>query len=143
MNKLARKMVSIVAACAIGVTLWSGTGTVISKASSDSGKLVSGSTKTSSRTNPLMDHKFGADPCAMTYNGRVYVYMTNDSQQYDTTSKDYRGYPTAENNFGNIATVTVISSSDLVNWVDHGEILVAGRNASKDPNGIAKWANNS
>lgn len=105
--------------------------------------LTSGSTKTPGRTNPLMDHKFGADPYAITYNGRVYVYMTNDSQQYNLTQKDENGYPVAENGFGNISTINVISSDDMINWVDHGEIPVAGRDSSKDPNGIAKWANNS
>ena len=105
--------------------------------------LTSGSTKTPGRTNPLMDHKFGADPYAITYNGRVYVYMTNDSQQYNLTQKDENGYPVAENGFGNISTINVISSDDMINWVDHGEIPVAGRDSAKDPNGIAKWANNS
>lgn len=112
-------------------------------AMNDNGLLNSGSTKTPGRGNPLMDHKFGADPCAMSYNGRVYVYMTNDNQQYETTEKDANGYPVSSNNYGNIATINVISSDDLVNWVDHGEIPVAGKNSTKDPNGIAKWANNS
>ena len=105
--------------------------------------LTSGTTKTPGRTNPLMDHKFGADPYAITYDGRVYVYMTNDSQQYNLAEKDSNGYPTGDNNYGNIATINVISSDDMVNWVDHGAIPVAGKNAQKDPNGIAKWANNS
>ena len=41
------------------------------------------------------------------------------------------------NTYGGINTITVISSDDLVNWVDHGEIPVAG------PNGIAKYASQS
>lgn len=84
--------------------------------------------------NPLMDHKFGADPYAMTYNGRVYIYMTNDSQQFDQTTKNWQGHPNAENNYSKISTITVISSDDMVNWVDHGEIDVAG---------ITSWAKNS
>ena len=103
-------------------------------ASSDSGRIVSGSVKNENVRNPLIDHKFGADPFAMVYNGRVYVYMTNDSQQYNATSKEWNGNPTAENSYGYINTINVISSSDMVNWVDHGEINVKE---------IATWANNS
>ncbi|MEV1121870.1 family 43 glycosylhydrolase [Actinosynnema sp. NPDC049800] len=83
--------------------------------------------------NPLISHKFGADGNAFVHDGRVYVYMTNDTQVYnpgpDGTS------PT--NTYGGINTITVISSDDLVNWTDHGEIPVAG------PNGLAKYASQS
>ncbi|KOX23551.1 hypothetical protein ADK67_20955 [Saccharothrix sp. NRRL B-16348] len=83
--------------------------------------------------NPLISHKFGADGNAFVHDGRVYVYMTNDTQVYnpgpDGTS------PT--NTYGGINTITVISSDDLVNWTDHGEIPVAG------PNGLAKYATQS
>ncbi|WP_051766553.1 family 43 glycosylhydrolase [Saccharothrix syringae] len=83
--------------------------------------------------NPLISHKFGADGNAFVHGGRVYVYMTNDTQVYnpgpDGTS------PT--NTYGGINTITVISSDDLVNWTDHGEIPVAG------PNGLAKYASQS
>ena len=34
-------------------------------------------------TNPLMTQRFGADPYAMEYDGRVYFYMTADSFEYD------------------------------------------------------------
>ena len=33
--------------------------------------------------NPLLDFQFCADPTAVEYNGRLYVYGTNDHQQYD------------------------------------------------------------
>ncbi|MEU4449581.1 family 43 glycosylhydrolase [Actinosynnema sp. NPDC050801] len=83
--------------------------------------------------NPLISHKFGADGNAFAHDGRVYVYLTNDTQVYnpgpDGTS------PT--NTYGGINTITVISSDDLVNWTDHGEIPVAG------PNGLAKYATQS
>ena len=97
-------------------------------------KLVSGSVRSSSNNNPIMDHKFAADPFAMTYNGRVYVYMTNDSECYDRTNKDGGGNPTTANKYSTISTLAVSSSSDLVNWVDHGEINVAN---------ITSWARNS
>ncbi|OXM87037.1 carbohydrate-binding protein [Paenibacillus rigui] len=87
--------------------------------------------KTPGNANPLFTQKFGADPFAMVYNGRVYVYMTNDVFEYnaDGTVKD--------NGYGSINKITVVSSDDMVNWTDHGEIAVAG------PQGAAKWANNS
>ena len=100
-------------------------------------KLEAGTTKTPGRNNPLIDYQFGADPYAMEYNGRVYVYMTNDSQQFDATEKDAKGYPVKENSYDKINTITVLSSSDMVNWTNHGNIPVAGAN------GAAKWAKNS
>ncbi|MDI9420334.1 MAG: hypothetical protein QM399_09230, partial [Bacillota bacterium] len=29
--------------------------------------------------NPILPHRFGADPYALVYDGRVYVYATNDA----------------------------------------------------------------
>lgn len=81
--------------------------------------------------NPLISHKFGADPAVLVYNGRVYIYLTNDIVEYDEEGR------VLENSYSKINKITVISSDDLVNWTDHGEIEVAG------PNGVAKWARNS
>ncbi|MCE6998703.1 family 43 glycosylhydrolase [Saccharothrix sp. S26] len=83
--------------------------------------------------NPLISHKFGADGNAFVHGGRVYVYMTNDTQVYNPGPDGIS--PT--NTYGGINTITVISSDDLVNWTDHGEIAVAG------PNGLAKYASQS
>ena len=33
--------------------------------------------------NPLVAHKFGADPYALVFNNRVYLYMTSDKLEYD------------------------------------------------------------
>ena len=90
--------------------------------------------KTPGRTNPLMGYDFGADPFAMEYNGRLYVYMTADAFTYDEN-----GEP-AQNSYGAIHTIKVISSEDLINWTDHGEIPVGGKVLE---NGAAKWASNS
>ena len=103
-------------------------------ASAAEDRLKSGSVRSSSNNNPIMDHKFSADPFAMTYNGRVYVYMTNDSESYNLTSKDANGHPTAAVKYSNISTISVASSSDMVNWVDHGDIKVAN---------LTSWARNS
>ena len=82
-------------------------------------------------SNPLIDYDFGADPFALEYNGRVYVYMTADQFEYDQDGN------IIDNTYSKINSLHVISSADLVNWTDHGFIPVAG------PNGVAKWANNS
>jgi arabinoxylan arabinofuranohydrolase len=82
-------------------------------------------------SNPLITQKFGADPYAMVYNGRVYIYLSSDAFMYDNNGN------VIDNNYSNIKTITVISSDDMVNWTDHGEIPVAGSSSA------AKWASNS
>lgn len=69
--------------------------------------------------NPVMTQRFGADPYAMVYEDRVYLYMTGDDFIYDETGE------IKENNYSNIYTINVISSSDLVNWTDHGSVYAA------------------
>ncbi|WP_436669351.1 glycoside hydrolase family 43 protein [Paenibacillus kandeliae] len=88
-------------------------------------------------SNPLMDHKLGADPYSLVYNGRVYVYMSSDTYVYNSngTIKD--------NDFSALDRIQVISSADMVNWTDHGTIPVAGANNKNSGKGIAKWAANS
>lgn len=84
--------------------------------------------------NPLISHKFGADAFGFVDDGRVYLYMTNDTQGY---APDPVTGVSPQINYGNINQITVISSEDLVNWTDHGEIQVAG------PDGVAPFTNNS
>ena len=38
--------------------------------------------------NILLDFIFVADPTSVEYNGRLYVYGTNDTQQLDSVGKD-------------------------------------------------------
>lgn len=80
--------------------------------------------------NPLMTQRFGADPYAMEYDGRVYFYMTADIFEY-------AGTEVKDNSYSKIHQINVISTADMVNFTDHGSIEAAG---SK---GAAKWANNS
>ena len=82
-------------------------------------------------SNPLVTTDFGADPYAIVYDGRVYVYMTSDDYEYDAKGN------VLNNSFGYIKTLRIISSDDMVNWTDHGEIKVAGND------GAAKWASHS
>lgn len=81
--------------------------------------------------NPLVAHKFGADPYALVFGDRVYLYMTGDKFEYDEAGE------IKENKYSSINKITVLSSSDLANWTDHGEIPVAGSD------GLAKWASQS
>ena len=80
--------------------------------------------------NPLMGHKFGADPFGMVDGDRLYVYMTDDHLYTDKGEVITEGY-------ADIRNISIISSDDLVNWTDHGAQPIAG-NA-----GPANWANNS
>lgn len=81
--------------------------------------------------NPVMTQKYSADPYAMVYDGRVYLYMTGDEPMYEADGS------LKTNNYSNINTIRVISSEDLVNWTDHGEVYAAGKD------GASTWGNNS
>ena len=69
--------------------------------------------------NPLLDFMFTADPTAVEYNGRMYVYATNDHQQFEKVGKD------GKNSYGYIRTLVMMSSDDMVNWTYHGLINTA------------------
>lgn len=89
---------------------------------------IASSYKADGENNPLFTQRFGADPGVMEYNGRVYVYMTNDVIEYDSNGN------VTENTYALVNKINCISSDDMVNWTDHGAIEVAG------PNGAATWA---
>jgi len=78
--------------------------------------------------NPLLDFMFTADPTAVEYNGRIYVYATNDHQQYEKVGKD------GKNSYEHIRSLVMMSSDDMVNWTYHGLI-----NTAK----LAPWSQNS
>ena len=82
-------------------------------------------------TNPLMTQRFGADPYAMVYKDRVYIYMTADAFEYETDGS------IKENTYSKIHQINVISTNDMVNFTDHGAVNAASQT------GIAKWAGNS
>ena len=87
--------------------------------------------KKAGENNPLYTQRFGADPGVMEYDGRLYVYMTDDILEVDAEGK------VKENTYSKIRHINCISSDDLVNWTDHGRIPVAGSG------GIARGAVNS
>ena len=75
--------------------------------------------KQATQVNPINPFAFCADPTAIEYEGRIYVYGTNDQQQFDYTN----GMET--NNYSRIKSLVVMSSADLVNWTYHGTIDMA------------------
>lgn len=56
--------------------------------------------------NPIIQTHFTADPAPLVYDGRVYLFTTND---HDTASTFFR-----------MSDWRVYSSADMVNWTDHG-----------------------
>lgn len=106
-------------------------GNVMDTFKKDDKGIVQAIGKEMGKGNPLVSYKYGADPYALVYKDRVYLYMTNDVLEYDDAGQ------VKDNTYGNINKITVISSDDLVNWTDHGEIVVARSE------GAAKWATQS
>ena len=98
-----------------------------------SGVKYATSTKKDNENNPCTTQRFGADPGWMVYDGRLYLYTTNDAYEYN-------GAGQMQENSYNSGTINCISSADLVNWTDHGAIPVAAQN-NRTQNGAAKWAN--
>ena len=66
--------------------------------------------------NPISANIFCADPTALEYNGRLYVYGSNDHQQFIKNGKK------GENSYGEIKSIVVFSTDDMVNWTFHGTI---------------------
>lgn len=82
--------------------------------------------------NPLTTTRFGADPGWMVYDGRLYIYTTNDA--FETRSDGQY-----QENTYNSGTINCISTADMVNWTDHGAIPIAARNG-RTQNGCCSWA---
>ena len=68
-----------------------------------------------------------ADPTAVEYDGRLYVFGTADKMETDSKGN-------VISNSYNTCELRCISSADLVNWTDHGTIKV---------NEVATWAKHS
>lgn len=74
--------------------------------------------KSTSNGNPISASVFCADPTAIDYNGRLYVYGSNDHQQFKANNKK------GDNGYGAIKSLVVLSTDDMVNWTFHGTIDV-------------------
>lgn len=70
---------------------------------------------------PVMSHRYLADPGSVVYDGRIYLYNSNDD---DNTGDAYTMH-----------SIVCVSTSDLKNWTDHGIVFQVPADAS--------WANNS
>ena len=81
--------------------------------------------KNERNANPISPSIFCADPTAVEYDGRLYVYGTNDQQQSEEGTK---------NDYAHIKSLVVFSTDDMVNWIYHGRIEV---------DKIAPWITNS
>jgi arabinoxylan arabinofuranohydrolase len=59
---------------------------------------------------PIASHRYLADPGALVSGGRVYLYSSNDDD--NALAGGYE-----------MKSIVCVSSSDLKNWTDHGEVL--------------------
>lgn len=81
--------------------------------------------KTVGDTDPIASNYFFADPTAVEYNGRLYVYGTCDQEQYRKNGRK------GDNGYGGIDNLSCFSTDDMVNWTYHGDINV---------NYVCSWA---
>ena len=81
--------------------------------------------------NPIIEQHYGADPYALVYDDTVYFYMTADAYEYDEKGE------IKENSYSKIRSLYVVSTKDMINFTDHGEITIAGEK------GVTEWAHNS
>lgn len=66
---------------------------------------------------PIVSYRHLADPGALVYNGRVYLYCSNDDDNVENDGYDMR-------------SIVCVSSSDLKNWTDHGIVFQVPEGAS-------------
>jgi arabinoxylan arabinofuranohydrolase len=60
---------------------------------------------------PIIAHSYSADPAAVEFNGRLYLYGSNDNEN------GTNGYA--------MASINCFSTDDLKNWTDHGVVFRA------------------
>ena len=90
--------------------------------------------KGTSNNNPISPCVYCADPTALEYNGRLYVYGSNDHQQFIKNGKK------GTNEYGDIKSFVVLSTDDMVNWTFHGTIDVAKLCTSWGGGFFRSWA---
>ncbi len=86
--------------------------------------LLFGLFNTALADDVIVGYRHLADPGTLVYNGRVYLYASNDD---DNTMDKKSGYI--------MKSIVCVSSSDMKNWTDHGVVFEVPRDAS--------WANRS
>ncbi|MCC6823909.1 MAG: sugar-binding protein, partial [Verrucomicrobia subdivision 3 bacterium] len=60
---------------------------------------------------PIIAHSYSADPAAVEFNGRLYLYGSNDNEN------GTNGYV--------MASINCFSTDDLKTWTDHGVVFRA------------------
>lgn len=85
---------------------------------------LSAMTVSSYADNPIIQTSFTPDPAPMVYDGVLYVYCGEDSTQ--------------DNGFYNMTDWRCFSTTDMVNWTDHGVLMYSESFEWADP-GTA-WA---
>lgn len=73
---------------------------------------------------PIASHRYLADPAIFLHDGRLYLYCSNDDDNVRSNTAE-EGY--------SMASIVAVSTTDLKNWTDHGEVIRAPRDAA--------WAN--
>lgn len=90
--------------------------------SSDLGLAITASLKKAYKTvgdsNPISSNVFFADPTAVEYDGRLYVYGTCDQQEFKKNNGK------GSNSYGSINSLACYSTDDMLNWTYHGTIPV-------------------
>lgn len=82
-------------------------------------KLSENCYKLETTANPISPNIFCADPTCVEYEGRLYIYGTNDHQQYSAVGDD------GKNSYEHIKSIVMLSTEDMVNWEYHGIIDTA------------------
>ncbi|NJC25702.1 family 43 glycosylhydrolase [Neolewinella antarctica] len=77
-----------------------------------------------SAQNPLISQRYTADPSPIEFEGRTYIYASHDLD-------GQQGYKMND--------ITCISSADMVNWTDHGEVFKVPEDLDGDYGKFA-WA---
>lgn len=75
--------------------------------------------KPAENANPISPIVFCADPTAVVYNGRLYVYGTRDHQQFEATMDE-----NAANTYEKIRSMVCFSTDDMANWTYEGDINI-------------------
>ncbi|MBR0048962.1 MAG: family 43 glycosylhydrolase [Prevotella sp.] len=101
---------------------------------SASAETIAKNYKDSGYGNPISPCIFCADPTALVCDGRVYVYGSNDHQQFIKNGKK------GNNGYGDIKSLVVFSSDDMMNWTFHGTIDVGKLCSSWGWRFAASWA---
>lgn len=82
--------------------------------------------------NPLVNTNFNADPTAKSFDGRIYVYPSHDIPPVKL--------PTQRPDWFCMGDYHVYSSTDMVNWTDHGVILDQKDVPWGNPTAYSMWA---